>query len=475
VDDLLGVGLGNALTATALAGLVGFAALRLRPALAHRGWLLVLLKLVTPPLVLVPVWVVSAPPEPPPLMVARTEVVYQPDAPAREEPLALTPQPVPEIPSPPEPTLPERRGPGWRPVLGGVWLAGSLAWWSLAAWRLRRFGRLLRVAVAAPPEVRARARALADRLGLRRCPGVWFVPVRVPPLVWAVVGRPRVLVPADLWGRLGEGQRDALLLHELAHLRRGDQWVRRLELVVLGLYWWLPVAWWARRALEAAEEKCCDAWVVWARPAAAADYALALVRTVEFLAGAPAVRPAAASGAGPVRDLKRRLTMILKETPPRAPARAGWWALLVLGALVLPWLPTWAQSRPERPAEPPPAAPEAPATLSTVRFTSGSTATFTDPPPAAPDAGRAEQVAEARDRVELAAADVTVKKAELSAAHVLSESAQNHLARFEALVRQGTGSVTELDQARAAAASARAQVIVKEAELQQAEVRLRQA
>ena len=57
-------------------------------------------------------------------------------------------------------------------------------------------------------------------------------------------------------------QRDAVLIHELAHLKRRDHWVRRLEAVVLGLDWWNPVAWWARREIEKAEEECCNAWIV---------------------------------------------------------------------------------------------------------------------------------------------------------------------------------------------------------------------
>jgi beta-lactamase regulating signal transducer with metallopeptidase domain len=496
VDDLLGVGLGNALAATVLAGLAAAAVwLGVRPALAHRFWLLVLLKLVTPPLILVPVLTVAAAPERPPAAVEPVTVAE----PAAAVPVEVEPEPAAAaefVPSPPPaaPPAPGRRFPGWRTALAGVWLAGSLAWWALVAGRMRRFGRLLRAATPAPAEVQSRARELAGRLGLRRCPGVWFVPVRVPPLVWAVVGRPRVLVPADLWGGLDGGQRDALVLHELAHLRRGDHWVRRLELVVLGLYWWLPAVWWARRALEAAEERCCDAWVVWARPAAASDYALALLRTVEFLAGGPAARPAAASAAGPVRDLKRRLTMILKETPPRTPARAGWWALVVLAAVVLPWLPTWAQTRSE--SQPPAPAAENPLRASAEArfraFTEGGPRPVggdmrppgageaprggdEDPPAPAPDGGRAELIAEARDRVELAVAEVTVKRAELMAAKVILDSAQNHLARFEALRNQNTVALSEVEQARSAAVSAQANVLVKEAELQQSEVRLRMA
>src|SRR5262249_14901796 len=147
------------------------------------------------------------------------------------------------------------------------------------------------------------------RMGVGRPPRVWLVPGVLPPMLLAF-GRVRVLlVPEGLWWRLDETQRDALLLHELAHLRRGDHWVRWLELVVLGLYWWHPAAWWACSSLRDAEEQCCDAWVVWVMPGAAASYAATLVETVAYLSSAPAPLPYGASGAGPVRLIKRRLTM----------------------------------------------------------------------------------------------------------------------------------------------------------------------
>jgi hypothetical protein len=125
--------------------------------------------------------------------------------------------------------------------------------------------------------------------------------------------------------------------------------VRRLELVALGLYWWLPVAWWACRALQSAEEQCCDAWVVWALPAAAPDYAAALVETVAFLSGARPALPAGASAAGHVPLLKRRLVMILRANTPRRLSGAGLCAVLGLGVLLLPLLPGRARTQPAPP------------------------------------------------------------------------------------------------------------------------------
>jgi hypothetical protein len=87
--------------------------------------------------------------------------------------------------------------------------------------------------------------------------------------------------------------------------------------------------------------------VLWAAPEAGPAYAATLVETVAYLSGAPAALPAGASGAGPVRLIKRRLTMILRGTTPRCLSRPALVAILLLGMGLLPLVPTLAQSGPE--------------------------------------------------------------------------------------------------------------------------------
>jgi hypothetical protein len=191
---------------------------------------------------------------------------------------------------------------------------------------------------------------------MRRPPRVVVLPGRLTPLVWCVGGRALLCLPAGLLDVLDGDALDTLLVHELAHLRRRDHWVRGLEFVALGLYWWHPVAWFARRQLREAEEQCCDAWVVALLPAARRTYAGALVDALDFLCDDPPAVPMPASGVGPVNDLKRRLSMILRGTTPRGLGLGGVLTVLAVASL-LPLWPRWAEAQQ---STPPPAqgAPE---------------------------------------------------------------------------------------------------------------------
>jgi beta-lactamase regulating signal transducer with metallopeptidase domain len=380
VDALLYAVLSNAAVAAVLAVMVTvIGRISRRPALVHSLWILVLLKLLTPPLWPVSIsWLVrsqegqimteSPPVEPAvmpqlvdtvgPLVVREERAIRAPKEPTASgasvpefaEPRAVVPEVAPAaVPwALPQPSISEAAAPfrqlSWQAWLVTIWLAGSACWLALAGYRLYRFHRLLRFTQRAPGQVHERAQRLAKRLGLRRCPGVWVVPAPISPLVWALGGEPRLVVPAALLERLTEEQWDTLLAHELAHLRRRDHCVRILELACLGLYWWHPAVWWARRQLREVEEQCCDAWVVWALPGAAETYATALVEAVTYLAGARSALPLAASGIGAMRLLKRRLNMIMRGTTPRSLSAAGSLAVLGLAAFLLPWCPILAQT-----------------------------------------------------------------------------------------------------------------------------------
>jgi len=78
------------------------------------------------------------------------------------------------------------------------------------------------------------------------------------PMLVQTWGSVSIVVPAWLWESCTAEQRTSILLHELAHYRRGDVW-RQLAMRLLVLpHWFNPVAWWAARQFEAASEAACD-------------------------------------------------------------------------------------------------------------------------------------------------------------------------------------------------------------------------
>jgi beta-lactamase regulating signal transducer with metallopeptidase domain len=367
VDALEQVVLSNAVVATALALLASAVGLVCRrPALVHSLWLLVLIKLITPP-----IWQVELfrlPPAKSPesltqafVLPVRSEnqidiaevdkCLHEDDEEmdAAEKPILVredTASPASQNLTPSLSFLTENiwKWSSLRPLLWSVWLAGTVGCLLVAVIRVIRFQLLLRWAEPAPSDLQERVQLLAECLGLASVPRVWLVPGAVSPMIWPIGLRPRLLVPFGLLDRLTPEQRDTLLAHELAHLLRRDHWVRGLELIVTGLYWWHPVVWWGRQAIREAEEESCDAWVLWLLPASSRAYASALVEALDFLAGArPALLPPAACGLGQFQTLKRRLTMILTGTTPRALSRLGFLAVLGLGIL-LPVLPTWGRA-----------------------------------------------------------------------------------------------------------------------------------
>ena len=324
------------------------------PHLAHALWLLVLLKLVTPPIVPAPV--------PQSLWTSAREIGPEETASTKRLPAPAPPQETRDVASaaldesrdaasiaPVEPRAAASAAllepadaasavPVVLPIVWiglAIWLAGALAWLGVLLRRYLRFSKLLVASAEADGQLRADARRLASVIGLPGCPEVRVVAARIPPLVWSVGRRPVILLPLPVWGRLDAAQRQTVLLHEWAHVRRRDHWVQWFELLVMVLYWWNPLVWWASRQIRQAEEECCDAWVVWALPECRRSYGEALLQTVEFLTESRAV-PAVVGNAFGGFPFKRRIEMILKRRVNPKMSWPMWVTVLLLGAIVLP-------------------------------------------------------------------------------------------------------------------------------------------
>jgi len=374
----LEAGLSNALVATGLAVVAAIVTrVSPNPRIAFAAWSLVLLKLVMPPIPGVPaaVWQVTAEQAsetndeaPRPLAASLPMAPMQPaTVPAGERsnaspaaasittdsevaPRIAASRPIARsatAPADPPLAYTAIRPWPWPRIVAAVWLTGSLAWLFLAIGRTVRFESLLRRTHPADERLTAEVATLARRLGLTRTIQVRITRAAVSPLVWVWFRRATILLPERLLASLSQEQRTTLLAHELVHLARRDHWVRWLELAAIALYWWHPVAWWARRNLARAGEQCCDGGVVRLLPELVADYARTLLVATDFCSDSRPALPAGSSGFSQGTHLKRRMKMILAS---RVSHTIGWPGRLALAAVALVALPLSLRSAAAEPA-----------------------------------------------------------------------------------------------------------------------------
>lgn len=146
----------------------------------------------------------------------------------------------------------------WPQLVVACWLAGmlltSLRLAGAAAWMWCAMARLQPVDAAT---LRV-AQRLAWRLGLRRLPQIAMSPDVMEPLAlqWF---RPCVLLPMSWLSDVPAGLLEAVLAHELAHIRRHDLWVNLVQRLVETLLFFHPCVWWVSRQIRIERELCCDA------------------------------------------------------------------------------------------------------------------------------------------------------------------------------------------------------------------------
>jgi beta-lactamase regulating signal transducer with metallopeptidase domain/HEAT repeat protein len=133
-------------------------------------------------------------------------------------------------------------------MLLSVRLAGG--WWRTRALRTRGIE-------AAPEAYQRMAARLIARMRITR-PVAFFVSSRVTaPIVFGHI-KPVVLVPAAVLAGLSPSQLDAILAHELAHVRRHDYLVNLLQTVIETIFFYHPAVWWVSRQVRQSREECCD-------------------------------------------------------------------------------------------------------------------------------------------------------------------------------------------------------------------------
>ena len=180
--------------------------------------------------------------------------------------------------------------------------------------------RMLRGRHAVPVEWARRAAVLGTRLGLGTGTTL-ALSERLSEAVAIGFIRPTVLLPTAWLLEMTPEILEAVIAHELAHLRRGDLWVNLLQRVIESLLFYHPAVWWLSSRIRRERELCCDALAV-AVTGQQVDYLRALQWVGQKRTSPTSPRLEVAMG-GSNMALTNRVRCLIGLKPVRE--RVQWW------------------------------------------------------------------------------------------------------------------------------------------------------
>jgi bla regulator protein blaR1 len=234
-------------------------------------------------------------------------------------------------------------------AIGALWLAGFLA--VLVLWCVR-WRRVSAATKQARPLAEGREVEVLRRLerigGIRRPLAMLLSQTSLEPGIFGIA-RPVLVWPEGISQHLDDAHLEAILAHEIWHVRRRDNLFAALHMLVEALFWFYPLVWWLGARLIDERERACDEEAV----ALGRDrqiYAESILKVCEFCLGSPLPCVSGVTGA----DLKRRMVHIMNDRISLKLdfARKALLTLAAILAIAVPITfgllhpsPSWAQSQ----------------------------------------------------------------------------------------------------------------------------------
>jgi bla regulator protein blaR1 len=197
----------------------------------------------------------------------------------------------------------------WLPAMGAIlWLGGFVTviglWWS--RWRIVAaaihdaapvsHGRVLEILRRAEKVAGVRSPISLRSSQTSHEPGI------------SGIRRPLLLWPAGLSQHLQDAHMEAILAHEVQHVRRRDNLAAAMHMVVEAVFWFHPLVWWLGARLVEERERACDEAVL--RLGNHPEiYAESILKTCEFCVASPLACVSGVTGA----DLKQRMVRIMTQ------------------------------------------------------------------------------------------------------------------------------------------------------------------
>ncbi len=197
----------------------------------------------------------------------------------------------------------------WLPILLlTAWFCGSVI--VLCAWcvRWRRISAALRESAplreGREAEVLRRLQRIA---GTRKPIDIKLSHTSLEPGIFGIF-RPVLIWPEGISKHLEDAHLEAVLAHEVWHVRRRDNLAAALHMVVEALFWFHPLVWWLGSRMVEERERACDEEVV-ELGSERQVYAESILKVCEFCVGSPLACVSGVTGS----DLKKRMVYIMTE------------------------------------------------------------------------------------------------------------------------------------------------------------------
>jgi len=164
----------------------------------------------------------------------------------------------------------------WQAILFVLWLVGVLAFLALLVQRARFVRGLIAASTPATAEFAGVLEQCRRQIGIRLKTRLQISETISSPAVCGFF-KPTIVIPAALVGKLSPEGLRAILIHELAHIKRGDLWVNSIQTLLQVVYFYNPFVWFANSVIRKVCEEAVDETVLVTLGGRTRDYSNTLI------------------------------------------------------------------------------------------------------------------------------------------------------------------------------------------------------
>jgi len=323
---------------------------RVRAVFRYCAWMLVFVKLILPPSLCLPTGIgywcggilsseqtISKP-------ISNTPSVepFKPIMPEQIEISAKSPkagpvQPIPEVSASAPTAVSNLPSLTWQGIVFLIWLVGVLVFSALLIQRLFFVRSLLLQSKPAKGRLLDTLNQCSRQVGISRSIELKLSNTLQSPAVCGLA-KPVILMPSSLLEKLTSDKLRAVLIHELAHIKRGDLWVNLAQTVLQIIYFYNPFVWLANAVVRRIREQAVDEMVLVALGAEAESYSNTLIDIAEMVFWRANLSLRLIGVAESKKALHRRIKHMLTRPIPKT-AKLGFLGLLVVAILAAVLLP----------------------------------------------------------------------------------------------------------------------------------------